>query len=77
MKTLLITLALCMPAMAADNKEQQQESDCGDKYTMYTHPDKHCREQLAKEYKALVTELLKRHKATQPNPTGEDHEPSR
>lgn len=56
MKWSLLTLAIYAVVTNAAN-EKQPTINC-EGYTMYTHPDKRCREKLTQEYQALLKQLL-------------------
>jgi hypothetical protein len=75
----LIALAFTLPAQADGSKEQQEENKCEGNYTMYTHPNKQCREQLRQEYEALIKAYLKFKAADllTTKTTGESHESTR
>lgn len=55
---LLITLLISLTAHADDKQKLTQEINCDGPYTMYTHPDKRCRDKLAEEYKAMIKQML-------------------
>lgn len=59
MKLPLLTLAMYASiSYAADDKKPPPTINCEGEYTMYTHPEKRCREKKAEEYKALIKQLL-------------------
>ena len=62
---LLITLFICLTAHADDKQPAKDQINCDGPYTMYTHPDKHCREKLAQEYKAMIQQMLDKARSKQ------------
>ena len=62
----LLLFVFSLTAHAEDKTEATKEppeftpatSVCIGNYTMYTHPDEHCKKILAEEYKAMVKQYL-------------------